>query len=100
MVAAGGAVDVRRATELAHPQHDGIVEQAALVELLHERAHGFIDDAQLPLEAREYVAVHVPAAEIDLDERHAFFDQAAGHQAARHQSHCGRRRRSTSGFRC
>ena len=59
-----------------------VVQHAALVEIFDQRAHGLIELAQLALHGREDAVVHVPAAQIDLDEGHALFDQPAGHQAA------------------
>ena len=45
-------------------------------------AIGRVDLAGQVLDAGEVVLVRVPAAEGDLDERHADLDQPAGHQAA------------------
>ncbi len=60
------------------------VEQPALGEVGDERAHPLVELGQEPVrEGLEGVGVGVPAAQGDLDERHARLDELPGHQAAR-----------------
>ena len=50
MIAAGLRVDLRRAAELAHPQDRRAVEQAALVELGHQRGPAGVELGGQPLD--------------------------------------------------
>ncbi len=81
MVAARIAVDARGAAELAHPQHHGVVPQAALGEIFHERAHRLVHLGQFLVEPIKAVLVQVPAAEIDFHKGDTRFHQSSGQQA-------------------
>ena len=72
----------RRAAELAAPDHQRVVEQAALLQVLHQRGRrGWSVSLALDLELRGQVAVLVPAGVHELHEAHAALDQPPGHQA-------------------
>ena len=71
----------RRPPELAAPDDERVVEQAAILQVLHEgRARG-IRVAALPLELREQVAVLVPARVHELHEADAPLKQPPGDEA-------------------
>src|SRR5262249_34992019 len=83
VVAAGVLVDVRRPAELAHPEHHGVLQHAALVQVLDQGAHALVQArAVAVLDRVEDVGVVVPAAQVDLDAGDALLDQLAGQQAA------------------
>src|SRR5262249_33947131 len=85
VVAAGlGAalIDPRRTAELAHPDHQRRIQEAAFTQVGDELAHRRIDLTGKLRHASEVVLVRVPAAEADLDEGDAGFDEAAGQEAA------------------
>src|SRR5262249_42966503 len=83
VVAAGVLIDARRAAKLAHPQHHRVLPQAALVQLLDQRTHALVQTRAVAVaNGREDVAVVVPAAQVDLDCRHALPDQSRGQQGA------------------
>src|SRR5205814_8757268 len=89
VMAAALGVDLRRAAELAHPDDQGRVEQAAFLEVAHQRAPGRIENAAQALDLVEVVGVRVPAeaaavdaAERYLDERHAALDEPPRQQTA------------------
>src|SRR5689334_20741527 len=69
------AVGLRRAAELAHPDDQRAVEQAALLQVGDEGAHGRGRLLGVLLDAGEVVLVRVPAAQRHLDEAHARLDQ-------------------------
>ncbi len=71
MVAAGIAIDPRRAAELAHPQDDCVAEQPARGQVFDERAHRLIHFGEFLLQARETILVQIPTAEIHLHKGHA-----------------------------
>ena len=78
----------RRAAELAGPDDQRLVEQAAGLEILQQRGDRLVDLARLAQRAGVRVVVVVPvlavaAAGDDLHETHAALDQPAGDQAAR-----------------
>ncbi len=75
-------VAVIRSAELAHPDNQRVVEQAAIVEVLHQGGHRAVEDlAQVAL-AVDRAAVRVPVARVHhLDETDAVLDQAAGAEA-------------------
>ena len=87
----------RRAAEFAAPDHERGVEQAALLEIPHERGRGAIGlEAELGDFRRDVGAdagaVGVPAAVIELHEPHAALDQAARQQAVVGERHLARLR--------
>ena len=77
----GIALDHRRAAEFAAPDHERVVEQAALLEVLDERGAGLVGLASLVFDAFDDFAVMIPAFVEKLHEAHAAFDQPAGEQA-------------------
>src|SRR5262249_54491646 len=82
VVAATVLVDARRAAEVAHPHDHGVLQLAAIREVLHQRAHTLVERRQLAGgEGVEDARVHVPAAEGDLDTRDTGFDQLTGEEA-------------------
>ena len=76
-----GALRVAGAAELAAPDHERVVEQAALLEILHQRGGGLVGLAALVANAGGETAVVVPALVVELDEADAAFGQAARQQA-------------------
>ena len=97
MVAAVGAelfrvLDLGRAAELAHPDDQGLVQQAPRIEVPDQRRNGLVGDRQQPiLELVEIVAVSVPATVsfsadrggiVDRHETNAGLYQAVRQQAA------------------
>ena len=89
VVAAGGRVEVpladRQPADLAAPVNERRVEQAALLEVLHQRRGRLVGPPADGGQARADAGVSVPrlAAEEELDEPHAALHQPPGDQAAR-----------------
>ena len=89
MVAAGGLVDLRGPAELAHPDDQGAVEQAARTKLGHQGGPTGVEDAAQLLDGVEILRVRVPpqgvravdGGERHLDEWDPPLDQPAGQQA-------------------
>src|SRR5207245_4517513 len=75
------ALAVDRAAELAAPDHQRVVEQAALFEVGYEGIAGLVDVAALVGQVDGEVKMLVPAAVEDLDEAHAALGEAASQQA-------------------
>ena len=82
MVAAGVFIDPRRAAEFRCQDDERRSEQAALLEILDQRAHRPVELRTLLVHLVEHVAVHVPAAKLHLDAPHPRFDQPPREQAA------------------
>ena len=55
------ALDHRRAAELAPPKHNRIIEQTALLEILHQRRAALIRFAGLIFDSVVHFAVMVPS---------------------------------------
>src|SRR5262245_14973694 len=76
---------LRSTTKFAAPDHDRIVQQAALLEILHECRRRLIGLAanlvQRLAELRAFVAVMVPVGVKKLNETHATLHQPASEQA-------------------
>ena len=87
VVAAGRFADLahRRAAELAAPDDERVVEQAALLQVVDQRGAGLVDVAalrrQMLLQVLGRAAVVVPVGVVELHEPHAALDQPAGEQA-------------------
>jgi hypothetical protein len=88
VVVAPGGVAVfthRGAAELAAPDDERVLEQAARFEILHEGGLALVDLAadflEVALEIFARAAVAVPVGVIQLDETRAALDEAAGEQA-------------------
>src|SRR5262249_12431677 len=71
----------RRATELAAPDDERVLEQPTPLEVGEERGDGPVYGVAASLEVGLEVAVLVPAAAADLDEAHARLDHAPREQA-------------------
>ena len=87
VVAAGQFLDLAHGgpAELAAPDHQRVVQQAALLEIGDQRCRGPVhvqgDLVQLVGEVVDAVAVVVPAGVIELHEARAALQEAAGDQA-------------------
>ncbi len=82
----GAAFAEGRTAELAAPDHQGVLEQTALLEVADQRCHRPIGGRHLLGEAVGEAAgragaVEIPAPVEELDEPHALLDQAARQQA-------------------
>ena len=71
----GCHIDPRRASKLAHPDHQGGVEQLAFLQIAQQRAPAHIELPAQPLDRIEVVPVGVPAAQGDDYYRDFAFDQ-------------------------
>lgn len=88
VVASAGGVDARGATEFAHSDDEGTVEEAALVKVFQEGGVGLIGGGdEIVGHAWEDIGVAVPVGElavvdlvVDVDEADAGFDEAAGEE--------------------
>ena len=80
------ALPVDRAAELAAPDHERAVEQAALLQIGQKRAGRLIGVLALRADVVGQVAMLVPAAVQDLHDAHAALDQPPRQQRA-----CGER---------
>ena len=89
VVAAGVGVDARRAAELAHPDHQRPVEQAAFLQVAAPgpRSPGRPARSGACTRSKLSWCVSQPF-EVDLDERDARLDQPAGQQAALAERRC------------
>ena len=83
VVVAAGPLGHRRPAELAAPDDQGLVEHAALLEVLDQGGGAAVDLGGGPADVALEVAVVVPVAVIELDEPDAALGQAAGQQAVR-----------------
>ena len=77
------ALAVDGPAELAAPDDQGLVEQAALLEVPDQRRRGLIGITALAGDLGGQVGVLVPAAMEELDEPHAALGQPARQQAVR-----------------
>ena len=80
VVGGEGSLRVDRAAELAAPDDQGFVEQAALLQVLNQGPGRPVDVAGLRRQHGRQDAVDVPAPVVDLDESDPAFDQASRHQ--------------------
>ena len=81
VVVAAVALGHRRPAELAAPDHQRLVEHAALLQVLDERGRSLVDLRGGPLDVLFDHAVMVPVAMVELDEPHAPLGQPPGQQA-------------------
>ena len=81
MVAAVGVLAVRRAAELAAPDHQRVVEQPARAQVRQQAGDRPVDGPGVPGVAGLQAAVLVPVAVRQLDEADAGLDEAPGQQA-------------------
>ena len=82
MIAAGRAVDLRRAAELGRHAHERRIEQLAAIQIANQRGERLVEHRQLALHAAGDVVVVVPTAVRQRDEPHARFDQSPREQHA------------------
>ena len=87
VIAPGGIVHARRATELAHRHDERFLVQTALDEVVDERRKGTIEWRQQQVRPfRRGIAIRrammVPRLRVDSDKRHPPFDQSSGEQRA------------------
>ena len=75
------ALTVDRPAEFAAPDDQRILEQAPLLEILHQRGRTLIDLLGDLRMAAGQAAVVVPTAVVDLNEAHTAFQQAPCQQA-------------------
>ena len=75
------ALAIDRAAELAAPDHQRVVQQAALLEVLDQRGRGLVGVAALAANLLGQRGVLVPAHVEELDEAHAALGQPPGQQA-------------------
>src|SRR5207302_8128249 len=75
------ALRVDRAAELAAPQHERLVQQTALFQILHQVPRRLVHVAALAGQDARQVAVNVPAAVVDLHEACAALQEPAGQEA-------------------
>src|SRR5260221_2615241 len=67
----GIRLDHRRAAEFAAPNHERVVEQAALLQVHHQRRARLVGRAAVFLRVAGHVGLRVPAFVVDIDEAHA-----------------------------
>ena len=79
------ALAVDGAAELARPEDERVVEQAAAAEVLDQRGLRLIDRLALQPDLLGQVVVRVPAAHVELDEAHAALGEAPGEEAVRRE---------------
>ena len=75
------ALAVDRTAELARKDHDGIVKQTALFQVLQECCGRLVDIEALAAQLLRQNGVVIPASVKNLDESHAAFDHAPCEQA-------------------
>ena len=93
VMVAAVALGHRRPAELAAPDHQRLVEHAALLQVLDQRGRALIDLRGRPLDVLLDAAVMVPVAVVELDEPHAALGQPPGQQAVG-------RERAVAALRC
>src|SRR3954453_7676588 len=87
LAAAHCRLSIRRAAELAAPNHERIVEQTALLQVSQQRGAGAVAIGTEGLMALVVVLMRIPrllvfrVGVIDLNKSHAALGQAAGEQA-------------------
>ena len=74
------ALGINGPAEFTAPDNEGLIEQAALLEIVKEGGARLIDVAALVGKTAGDVGVMVPVIVIDLDETDATLDEAAGEQ--------------------
>src|SRR5262249_926356 len=73
------------AAEFTAPDDDGVVEQAALFEVLDERGGGAVNVGGVLADVFDEIVVMVPIAVVELDETHAAFGEAARQETVRRE---------------
>src|SRR5262249_34882521 len=83
VIATAIVVDARRSAELAHPDDQGVIEEAAVLQVADQRRHPHVHlRHQPPRRLGDLAVVRVPVREVDLYERHAYLHQPSRQQAA------------------
>src|SRR5262249_42320892 len=85
MIAAAAPLRHRRAAELAAPDHQRLVEHAALLEVGDQRRRRAVDLLSLEDEIVLHVRVVIPVAMIKLDEAYASLGETPRQQAVRRE---------------
>jgi hypothetical protein len=80
VVAAIGLRAIWRASELAAPDHERLVQQPALLEVAEQTGNRFVSGKATLLETLVEIAMVVPIVVADLDETHASLNETAGNQ--------------------
>ncbi len=75
------ALTVNGPSKFSAPDHQRVVQHAALFQILHQCVTRLVDDAALATNVVGKVAVLIPLADKHLSESHAAFGHAAGQQA-------------------
>ena len=81
MIASDGRVDLRGATKVGHPDHQGRIQEALLLEIDQQSREGLVDLGHAMLfQAVEAVLMVIPTRIADGDESHTGLDQTASEQ--------------------
>src|SRR5215471_2395167 len=72
---------INRAPEFAGPNHQGVVQEAALFQILHKRGGGLIRRQRSLTDALRQSIVMIPIAVIELDKSDIAFRESARKQA-------------------
>src|SRR5262245_42240342 len=83
MIAATPRIDARSPAELAHPNHDRLVQHAAIAQILHQCSKWLVDLFTQGSRAREVIVMGIPTIHTRFDKRYARLDQAACQQTRR-----------------
>ena len=81
MVAAGILVNLRCPAKLPHADQERLVEEAALLQIVHQRGKAEIKLGELLVEPLEDLRVMIPAAVIDGGEAHPRLNEPPGEEA-------------------
>ena len=74
------ALGIASAAKFTAPNHEGVIEHAALFQVLDEGGAGLIGFAGLVSNAGGQIAMMIPALVVELDKAHSAFGQAASEQ--------------------
>ena len=83
LAAAQGRVGLhhRGASEFASPDHQGVVEQAALLQVEHQRGAGLIGGRRVAAHVAHHIGMGVPALVVQVHEPDPTLDHPSGQQA-------------------
>src|SRR5947209_14298083 len=76
------ALAVNGAAEFARPNHEGVIQESAPLQVLHQGVSALIYVPALARQDFRQVTVDVPTAVVNLDETNVALGHAARHQAA------------------
>ena len=82
MIAACPVVDLRGAPDFTHPDHEGVLQHAALVEVDEEGGPGGVELLHVGLVADEIVGVAVIVVMTDFHEGYPLLDELEGLEAS------------------